>query len=139
MAYQGTVITRGKGLGIVVGTGMDTEMGLIAESIQEIEAEPTPLQKRLAQVGHWLVLVCLLIVGVVVFLGLIRGESVYRMVLTGVSLAVAAIPEGLPAIVTVVLALGVQKWLNGGYSSLLPAVETLGCATVFIVLIKPVH
>lgn len=131
MAYQGTVITRGKGLGIVVGTGMDTEMGLIAESIQEIEAEPTPLQKRLAQVGHWLVLVCLLIVGVVVFLGLIRGESVYRMVLTGVSLAVAAIPEGLPAIVTVVLALGVQKMVKReAIVRSLPAVETLGCATV---------
>jgi Ca2+-transporting ATPase len=131
MAYMGTVITRGKGLGVVVGTGMVTEMGQIAGSIQEIEEEATPLQKRLAQLGRWLVLCCLIIVGVVVFLGLARGETVYRMVLTGVSLAVAAIPEGLPAIVTVVLALGVQKMVKRqAIVRSLPAVETLGCATV---------
>ncbi|MGI6587586.1 MAG: cation-translocating P-type ATPase [Peptococcia bacterium] len=131
MTYMGTVITRGKGQGVVVGTGMATEMGQIAGSIQEIEEEATPLQKRLAQLGHWLVLCCLIIVGVVVFLGLARGETVYRMVLTGVSLAVAAIPEGLPAIVTVVLALGVQKMVKRqAIVRSLPAVETLGCATV---------
>ncbi|MDD2432249.1 MAG: cation-translocating P-type ATPase, partial [Clostridia bacterium] len=131
MAYMGTVITRGKGLGVVVSIGMTTEMGQIAGSIQEIEEEATPLQKRLAQLGYWLVLCCLIIVGAVVFLGLARGETVYRMVLTGVSLAVAAIPEGLPAIVTVVLALGVQKMVKRqAIVRSLPAVETLGCATV---------
>jgi len=131
MAYMGTVITRGKGQGVVVGTGMTTEMGQIAGCIQEIQEEPTPLQKRLAQLGRWLVFCCLLIVAVVVVLGLARGESVYRMVLTGVSLAVAAIPEGLPAIVTVVLALGVQRMVKRqAIIRALPAVETLGCATI---------
>lgn len=131
MAFLGTVITRGQGGGIVVGTGMTTEMGRIAGYIQEVEERDTPLQKRLAQLGRWLVFSCLLIVGLVVILGVWRGEPVYRMVLTGVSLAVAAIPEGLPAIVTVVLALGVQKMVKRqAIVRALPAVETLGCATV---------
>ena len=131
MAYMGTVITRGKGVGLVVATGMTTEMGQIAGFIQEIQEEATPLQKRLAQLGKWLVFCCLMIVSVVVLLGLARGETLYRMILTGVSLAVAAIPEGLPAIVTVVLALGVQKMVKRqAIVRALPAVETLGCATV---------
>lgn len=131
MAYMGTVITRGKGIGLVVDTGMNTEMGQIAGYIQEIQEEATPLQKRLDQLGRWLVFCCLMIVGVVVLLGICRGEAVYRMVLTGVSLAVAAIPEGLPAIVTVVLALGVQKMVKRqAIVRALPAVETLGCATI---------
>lgn len=131
MAFMGTVVTRGKGAGLVVGTGMATEMGQIAGFIQEVEEGGTPLQKRLAQLGRWLVFCCLLIVGIVVLLGLLRGEPLYRMVLTGVSLAVAAIPEGLPAIVTVVLAIGVQKMVKRqAIVRALPAVETLGCATV---------
>lgn len=131
MAYMGTVITRGKGLGIVVDTGMQTEMGQIAGLIQEVEEEDTPLQKRLASLGKWLVVFCLAIVGVVVVTGILRGEDVYRMFLTGVSLAVAAIPEGLPAIVTIALAVGVQKMIKRrAIIRKLPAVETLGCATV---------
>lgn len=131
MAYMGTVITRGKGVGLVVATGMNTEMGKIAGYIQEIQDEATPLQKRLNHLGKCLVFCCLLIVGIVVLLGLARGESLYRMVLTGVSLAVAAIPEGLPAIVTVVLALGVQRMVKRqAIVRALPAVETLGCVTV---------
>jgi len=131
MAYMGTVITRGKGVGLVVATGMSTEMGKIAGYIQEIKDEATPLQKRLNQLGRWLVFCCLLIVGMVVLLGLAKGEPFYRMVLTGVSLAVAAIPEGLPAIVTVVLALGVQRMVKRqAIVRALPAVETLGCVTV---------
>lgn len=131
MGFMGTVVTRGKGTGIVVGTGMATEMGRIAGYIQEVQEEDTPLQKRLAQLGCWLVFSCLVIVGLVVALGLMRGEAPYQMVLTGVSLAVAAIPEGLPAIVTAVLALGVQKMVKRqAIVRALPAVETLGCATV---------
>ena len=131
MGFMGTVVTRGKGTGIVVDTGMTTEMGRIAGYIQEVQEEDTPLQKRLAQLGRWLVFSCLVIVGLVVVLGIMRGEALYRMVLTGVSLAVAAIPEGLPAIVTVVLALGVQKMVKRqAIVRALPAVETLGCATV---------
>lgn len=131
LSYMGTVITRGKGLGVVVETGMQTEMGQIAGYIQQVEDEETPLQKRLGQLGRWLVAFCFVIVGVVVVAGILRGEPLHRMFLTGVSLAVAAIPEGLPAIVTVALALGVQKMVKKqAIVRALPAVETLGCATV---------
>lgn len=131
LLYMGTVITRGSGLGAVVDTGMQTEMGQIAGYIQQVEDEETPLQKRLGQLGRWLVFFCFLIVGVVVVTGILRGESFYNMILTGVSLAVAAIPEGLPAIVTVALAVGVQKMVKRqAIVRALPAVETLGCATV---------
>lgn len=131
VAYMGTVITRGKGLGIVVSIGMQTEIGQIAGYIQQVKEEDTPLQKRLGQLGRWMVLFCLTIVSLVVVLGFLRGEPLYRMILTGVSLAVAAIPEGLPAIVTVALALGVQKMVKRqAIVRQLPAVETLGCATV---------
>lgn len=131
MAFMGTIVTRGKAVGIVVDTGMFTEMGKIAGCMQEIQEESTPLQKRLAQLGRWLVMCCLAIVGIVVAVGLMRGEPIYTMVLTGVSLAVAAIPEGLPAIVTIALAIGVQKMAKReAIVRALPAVETLGCATV---------
>jgi len=131
MAYMGTTITRGKGIGVITDTAMETEMGQIAGLIQKVYDEQTPLQKRLEQLGRWLVVFCLLIVGVVVVTGILRGEPIYRMFLVGVSLAVAAIPEGLPAIVTVALAVGVQKMLRRqAIIRKLPAVETLGCATV---------
>lgn len=131
MAFYGTVVTRGRGKGIVVATGMATEMGQIAGLIQEAEPEATPLQRRLAQVGTWLVTFCLLICLLVVVIGIQRGLPAYQMFLAGVSLAVAAIPEGLPAIVTVALALGVQRMARrNAIVRKLPAVETLGCATV---------
>lgn len=131
MGYMGAVVTRGKGLGIVVETGMHTEMGQIAGYIQQVEGEDTPLQKRLAYLGKWMVGFCFVIVGIVAASGLLRGEPLHRMILTGVSLAVAAIPEGLPAIVTVALAIGVQKMVRKqAIVRALPAVETLGCATV---------
>lgn len=131
MAYMGTIVTRGSGKGIVADTGMHTEMGEIAGYIEQVKNEDTPLQRRLAQLGRWLVFLCLTIVAVVSVAGIIRGEPVYRMILTGVSLAVAAIPEGLPAIVTVALAIGVQKMVKKqAIIRELPAVETLGCATV---------
>ncbi len=131
MAYMGTVITRGRGQGVVVATAMDTEMGQIAGMIQAVAEEETPLQKRLEQLGRYLVVLCLLICAVVVATGVWRGESPYRMFLAGISLAVAAIPEGLPAIVTIALAVGVQKMIKrNAIIRKLPAVETLGCATV---------
>ncbi len=131
ICYMGTVVTGGKGQGVVVATGMQTEMGQIAGYMQDIKQEDTPLQKRLGQLGRCLVLFCLGIVGAVVAVGILHGEETYKMVLTGVSLAVAAIPEGLPAIVTVALAVGVQRMVKReAIVRELPAVETLGCATV---------
>ncbi|WP_407307531.1 calcium-transporting P-type ATPase, PMR1-type [Desulfosporosinus sp. SB140] len=131
MGYMGTSIVNGRGAGVVVATGMDTEMGVIAGMIQSVEEEETPLQKRLAELGKWLVLVSVLVCVAVVITGILRGEDFYKMFFTGVSLAVAAIPEGLPAIVTVALAVGVQRMVKRqAIIRKLPAVETLGCATV---------
>lgn len=131
MAHLGTAVTRGRGKGVVVATGMATEMGQIAELMETVTTEETPLQRRLAQLGTWLVFSCLLICAVIVATGILRGEPAYQMFLAGVSLAVAAIPEGLPAIVTVALAIGVQKMARRqSIVRKLPAVETLGCATV---------
>ncbi|PKM83743.1 MAG: calcium-translocating P-type ATPase, SERCA-type [Firmicutes bacterium HGW-Firmicutes-13] len=131
MGFMGSVITRGRGIGLAVATGMDTEMGKIAHMIQHTEAEDTPLQKRLAQLGKVLVSACLVVCSAVVVMGILRGESVYKMFLAGVSLAVAVIPEGLPAVVTIALALGVQRMIKRkAIVRKLPAVETLGCATV---------
>lgn len=131
MTFMGTMVARGRGKGIVVATGMDTEMGKIAHMIQHSEREMTPLQNRLAQLGKVLVALCLLVCLAVVFLGVMRGESAYKMFLAGVSLAVAAIPEGLPAVVTISLALGVQRMIKRkAIVRKLPSVETLGCATV---------
>jgi len=130
MAFMGTMLTRGRGRGIVVATGMATEMGQIAGLIREAEQEPTPLQRRLAQLGRGLVLLCLGVCLLVTVIGILRGEPVYQMFMTGVSLAVAVIPEGLPAIVTVALAIGVQRMIRrNAIIRRLPAVETLGCAT----------
>ncbi|MTI79791.1 MAG: calcium-transporting P-type ATPase, PMR1-type [Firmicutes bacterium] len=131
MAFMGTVVTRGRARGVVVSTGMASEMGQIAGMIQEVGEEQTPLQRRLAQMGKVLVTFCLIICALVVVLGVLRGEPAYRMFLAGVSLAVAAIPEGLPAIVTIALAIGVQRMIRrNSIIRRLPAVETLGCATV---------
>ncbi|MQL53861.1 HAD-IC family P-type ATPase, partial [Desulfofundulus thermobenzoicus] len=116
---------------LVVATGMATEMGRIAGLIQEAGGEETPLQRRLGQLGRWLVALCLFVCALVVLVGVYRGEPLYEMFLAGVSLAVAAIPEGLPAIVTVALAIGVQRMIRRrAIIRKLPAVETLGCATV---------
>ena len=131
MAFMGTVVTYGRGKGIVVATGMKTEMGKIAEMLQSVEEEPTPLQVKLNRLGKWLSAACLVVCALVFFTGLLRGEEVIEMFMTAVSLAVAAIPEGLPAIVTIVLALGVTRMVQrNAIIRKLPAVETLGCATV---------
>lgn len=130
MAYFGTMATKGRAVGVVVATGMDTEVGLIALLLQSKD-EPTPLQQRFHELSRYLVFACLAVCACVVALGLSRGEPFYSMFLAGVSLAVAAIPEGLPAIVTIVLALGVQRIAKvNALVRRLPAVETLGSATV---------
>ncbi len=131
MVYTGTTVVRGTGLAVLVATGMDTEMGRIAHLIQTSEESETPLERRLNQLGQVLVYLSLAITVVVVLAGVIHGHAVYEMFLAGVSLAVAAIPEGLPAIVTIALALGVQRMIRrNAIVRRLPAVETLGCATV---------
>ncbi|MBS4207679.1 calcium-translocating P-type ATPase, SERCA-type [Bacillus sp. FJAT-50079] len=131
MAFMGTMVTRGNGIGIVTATGMKTAMGKIADMIQSVEALVTPLQRRLEQLGKILITVALLLTLLVVVAGIVHGHDAYTMFLAGVSLAVAAIPEGLPAIVTVALSLGVQRMIRkNAIVRKLPAVETLGCASV---------
>ena len=131
MVFKGTLIVNGQGLGVAVATGMQTEMGRIASLMQEAETGSTPLQKRLAKLGKYLVAACFLLCLGLALLGLWRGEELYKMFMAGISLAVAAIPEGLPAIVTISLALGVQRMARRkAIVRRLPAVETLGCATV---------
>ncbi len=131
MLFLGTTVTAGKGRALVVATGARTELGRIATLMTAVPVEPTPLQRRLEQFGHVLLLLSLGIVAVVFLLGLLRGEPAFNMFLTAVSLAVAAIPEGLPAIVTTTLALGVMRMVKRhALIRRLPAVETLGAATV---------
>lgn len=131
MLFMGTTVTGGKGRAVVVATGSETELGRIATLMTAAPIEPTPLQRRLEQFGHVLLALSLGIVLVVFGLGVWRGEPLFDMFLTAVSLAVAAIPEGLPAIVTTTLALGVMRMVSRhALIRRLPAVETLGAATV---------
>ncbi len=131
MAFMGTMVTRGSGIGVVAGTGMKTAMGQIADLLQSAESMTTPLQRRLEQLGKILIVTALILTALVVVMGVIQGQELYTMFLAGVSLAVAAIPEGLPAIVTVALSLGVQRMIKQrAIVRKLPAVETLGCASV---------
>ncbi|OGA35571.1 MAG: ATPase [Betaproteobacteria bacterium RIFCSPLOWO2_12_FULL_64_23] len=149
-AFMGTLITYGRGKGLVTGTGMNTQIGLIAEMIQSFEAEDTPLQKKLAHLGKVLGTACLAISAFVFIYGLFRDthladavnggflnyleaekKDIINLFMTAVSLAIAAVPEGLPAIVTICLALGMQRMIkHHALIRKLPAVETLGCATV---------
>ncbi len=131
MLLSGTLITAGRGSALVVATGMHTHMGHIASLLLENRPEDTPLQRRMAEISRSLSLLCLLVCAVMFGVGLLQGRDMLGMFLTAVSLAVAAIPEGLPAIVTIVLALGVQRMAGrGAIVKKLPAVETLGCASV---------
>lgn len=130
-AFMGTVVTYGRGKGVVVATGMNTEIGTIAEMLESYQEEDTPLQKKLGELGKMLGIASLAICGVVFVLGLARGVPILEMFMTAVSLAVAAIPEGLPAIVTIVLALGMQRMVKRhSIIKKLHAVETLGSTTV---------
>ena len=129
MGFKGTFITNGRAIGYVVSTGMNTELGRIAKMIQTDEVQ-TPLQKRLTVFGRKLTSVILLICAIVFFLGWWRGEKVLEVLLTSISLAVAAIPEALPALITIVLAIGAKRLvLNNALVRNLPAVETLGSVT----------
>ncbi|TKS62332.1 MAG: HAD family hydrolase [Nitrospira sp.] len=134
MAFMGTVVVSGKARALVVATALHTELGRIAAMIQkatEAEREETPLQQRLEQFGYTLLWLALAVVAVVFVLGYLRGEPAILMLLTAVSLAVAAVPEGLPAVVTITLALGVTRMARRhALIRKLPAVETLGSATV---------
>jgi len=148
-AYMSTIVTYGRGRGLVVATGMQTEIGKIAEMIQSTEEEPTPLQVKLEQLGKWLGIAALAVCGAVGVIGIVRdtnlgliftaGVGVYlsqsvdtlvEMFMVAVSLAIAAVPEGLPAVVTIALALGMQEMVRRhALIRRLPAVETLGSAT----------
>ncbi len=130
-AFMGTTVTFGRGRGVVTATGMKTQLGLIAQMIQEEENEDTPLQKKLSQMGKWLGIAALAICAVVFLVGVIEGRDILMMFMTSVSLAIAAVPEGLPAIVTICLALGMREMIKRhALIRKLPAVETLGSATV---------
>jgi Ca2+-transporting ATPase len=130
IVYSGSLIARGRGAGIVITTGVDTELGQIAEMLRSLPVTRTPLQQRLAKFGRRLALIVLGICLAIFLLGLLRGEPVVLMFLTAVSLAVAAIPEALPAVITVSLALGARK-MGRAHALIrrLPAVETLGSVT----------
>lgn len=131
LLFSGTTVTYGHAKGIVYATGMQTEFGRIAKLIQTAEKEPTPLEIRMKEVGNWLVKVLLVAVTVITILGLLRGHQLLEMFLWGVSLAVAAVPEALPAIVTGTLAIGVYRMAQRNVIvRRLPAVETLGATTV---------
>ena len=141
MAYMGTLVTYGRGVGIAVGTGMKTEMGKIANVVQEEQEQETPLQKKIGVFGKRLGLLILVICALVIGIGLLREgplaghplteKLIITMVITGIALAVAAIPEGLPAVMTITLALGLQRLAKrNALMRKLPAVEALGSTTV---------
>jgi len=131
IGFSGTAVTYGRGLGLVVATGMETALGRVAELLQEHGSGPTPLQRRLSTLGKRLAVAALVVCVFVFGSGLARGERADEMFLTAVSLAVAAIPEGLPAVVTIALALGARRMARRhSLIRKLPAVETLGSVTV---------
>jgi Ca2+-transporting ATPase len=130
MAFMGTSVIAGRGLAVVTATGLNTELGHVASLVQATVREPTPLERRLNQLGRWLVLAALAVVTLIFTLGLMRGQPFALMLITAVSIAVAAVPEGLPAVVTIALALGAQQMFKRrALIRKLPAVETLGSVT----------
>jgi Ca2+-transporting ATPase len=131
LVFMGTSVATGSATAIVFATGMQTELGHIAGLLQNQEQEITPLQRRLGELGRILIVLCLAIVAIIFALQWTRGEPLLRVLMLAVGLAVAAVPEGLPAVVTVALALGVQRMAKrNALVRKLPGVETLGCVTV---------
>lgn len=131
MAFMSTLVSHGRGIGVAVTTGMNTEIGKVASLLTESKKELTPLQKKLEHLGKLLGVVALGICSIIFFIGLLQKRDLFEMFLTAISLAVAAVPEGLPAIVTIVLALGVQRMIKeNAIIRKLPAVETLGSVNI---------
>ena len=131
MVYMGTICSAGRATAVVIATGMQTELGHIAGLLQRAEREMTPLQRRMEELGRVLIAVCLGLVAVIFVMQLWRGGSPLEMLLVSVSLAVAAVPEGLPAVITLTLALGLQRMVKrNALVRRLPSVETLGSVTV---------
>ncbi|MGZ9235330.1 MAG: cation-translocating P-type ATPase [Anaerolineales bacterium] len=131
MVYGGTAVSYGRGRALVTATGMRTEFGKIAQMLQTVETGKTPLQENLDKVGHMLARAAFIIVAIIVGFGLFRGQPFIEMILFGIALAVAVVPEALPAVVTISLAIGVQRMVKrNALVRRLPAVETLGSTTV---------
>lgn len=131
LAFMSTNVTYGRGTGVVTAIGMDTEIGKIAQLINEAPSENTPLQKRLADLGKVLSVISLILCALLFLIALLQKRNVAEMLITAISLAVAAVPEGLPAIVTMVLALSVSRMVKvNTIIKRLPSVETLGCVSV---------
>lgn len=131
MVYCGTSAVKGTCRGKVVATGMDTQMGKISGMLADISREQTPLQKRLAELGKAVAVICLVVCAAVFGAGVLRGENVFDMLMTGITIAIAAIPEGLPATVTIALALAVSRMMKQkALVNKLHSVETLGCTSV---------
>lgn len=131
IVFSGTSVTYGRGRAVVVGTGMHTEFGRIAGMLQDVEKEKTPLEKNLDRLGKALTKAAFVIVFIVVMIGIFRGQPVLEMFIFGIALAVAVVPEALPAVVTISLAIGVQRMVKrNALVRHLPAVETLGCTSI---------
>lgn len=131
IAYAGTVITRGHACAKVISTGKNTQMGKISGMLSEIEDNETPLQKRLGELGKIVALICIAVCIIVFLAGILRGEPIFDMLMTGITISIAAIPEGLPATVTIALALAVNRMMkHNALVNRLHSVETLGCASV---------
>ena len=131
MVYAGTAVTYGRGRALVVATGMQTEFGKIAQLLQTVETGKTPLQENLDKVGTVLARAAFVVVAIIVALGLLRGQPFIDMLIFGIALAVAVVPEALPAVVTISLAIGVQRMVKrNALIRRLPAVETLGSTSV---------
>ncbi|MFT3951277.1 MAG: cation-translocating P-type ATPase [Oscillospiraceae bacterium] len=131
VAYMGSVAVKGTARCEAVATGVRTQMGKVSDLISEIEEELTPLQKKLAELGKILAIICIVICFIVAAAGILKGEPAFSMLMTGITIAIAAIPEGLPATVTIALALAVRRMLKrNALVNRLHSVETLGCASV---------
>lgn len=129
--YSGTVVTKGTAEARVIATGINAQMGRISGMLTDIEQEETPLQKRLGELGRIVAVICLIVCAIVAGAGILKGEPVFDMLMTGITIAIAAIPEGLPATVTIALALAVSRMLRqNALVHKLHSVETLGCASV---------